>query len=70
MRIVERLQSEDGPEDRYQGAYDSVRRFVKLHRESKRETFIPLDHGPEQRIEKDFGEIQATFRMVVAKSTC
>ena len=61
MRIFERLQSEDGPEGRYQGAYDSVRRFVKLHRESKRETFIPLDHDPGQRVEADFGEIQVDF---------
>ena len=34
---------------------------MKLHRESKRETFIPLDHDPGQRIEADFGEIQVDF---------
>ena len=61
MRIFERLRDEDSDEGRYQGAYDSVRRFVKLHRESKRETFIPLDHDPGQRIEADFGEIQVDF---------
>lgn len=61
MRIFERLRDEDCDEGRYQGAYDSVRRFVKLHRESKRETFIPLDHDPGQRVEADFGEIQVDF---------
>lgn len=55
------MRDEDSNEGRYQGAYDSVRRFVKLHRESKRETFIPLDHYPGQRIEADFGEIQVDF---------
>ena len=61
MRIFERLRDEDCDEGRYLGAYDSVRRFVKLHRESKRETFIPLDHDPGQRVEADFGEIQVDF---------
>jgi len=65
MRIFERLRDEDsddaGDEGRYQGAYDSVRRFVKQHRESKRETFIPLDHDPGQRVEADFGEIHVDF---------
>ena len=65
MRIFERLRDEDiedaGDGGRYQGGYDSVRRFVKQHRESKRETFIPLDHDPGQRVEADFGEIQVDF---------
>jgi len=65
MRIFERLRDEDsddaGDEGRYQSAYDSVRRFVKQHRKSKRETFIPLDHDPGQRVEADFGEIQVDF---------
>jgi transposase len=65
MRIFERLRDEDsdaaGDGGRYQGAYDSVRRFVKQHRESKRETFIPLNHDPGQRVEADFGEIQVDF---------
>ena len=67
MRIFERLRDEDsddggqGEGGRYQGAYDSVRRFVKKHRESKRETFIPLDHDPGQRVEADFGEIHVDF---------
>ena len=63
MRIFERLRDEDGnsTQGRYLGAYDSVRRFVKKHRESKRETFIPLDHDPGQRVEADFGEIHVDF---------
>jgi len=65
MRIFERLRDEDsdGAVDggRYQGGYDSVRRFVKQHRESKRETFIPLDHDPGQRVEADFGVIHVDF---------
>ena len=65
MRIFERLRDEDsdaaGDGGRYQGAYDSVRRFVKQHRESQRETFIPLNHDPGQRVEADFGEIQVDF---------
>lgn len=34
---------------------------MKQHRESKRETFIPLDYQPGQRVEADFGEIQVDF---------
>jgi transposase len=56
MRIFERLQGEG-----YQGAYNSVCRFVKKHRQSKRDTFIPLDHDAGQRVEADFGEIQVDF---------
>jgi transposase len=47
MRIFERLRDEEN----YLGGYDAVRRFVKKHRESKQETFIPLDHAAGQRIE-------------------
>jgi len=50
MRIFERLRDEEG----YQGQYDAVRHFVKKHRESKRDTFIPLDHDAGQRVEADF----------------
>jgi transposase len=61
MRIFERLRDEDSDDaddgGRYQGGYDSVRRFVKQHRESKRETFIPLDHDPGQ---PNFGRITIT----------
>ena len=57
MRIFERIRDEDT----YLGGYDAVRRFVKKHRESKQETFIPLDHAAGQRIEADFGEIAVDF---------
>lgn len=57
MRIFERLRDEGT----YAGGYDAVRRFVKKHRESKQETFIPLDHAAGQRIEADFGEIAVDF---------
>ena len=57
MRIFERLRDEES----YVGGYDAVRRFVKKHRESKQETFIPLDHAAGQRIEADFGQIAVDF---------
>ena len=57
MRIFERLRDDEN----YPGGYDSVRRFVKKHRESKVETFIPLDHAAGQRVEADFGEISVDF---------
>lgn len=57
MRIFERLRDDEG----YVGQYDAVRRFVKKHRKSKQETFIPLDHAAGQRVEADFGEISVDF---------
>lgn len=57
MRLFERLRDERG----YEGGYDAVRRFVKKHRSDKRETFIPLDHDPGQRLEADFGKIYVDF---------
>lgn len=57
MRIFERLRDEEG----YGGGYDAVRRFVKKHRDIKRETFIPLNHAPGQRVEADYGEIAVDF---------
>jgi transposase len=57
MRIFQRLRDEEG----YAGGYDAVRRFVKKNRDTKRETFIPLDHQAGQRVEADFGEIAVDF---------
>ena len=57
MRIFERLRDEHA----YEGGYDAVRRFIKKHRTEKRETFIPLDHDPGQRLEADFGKIYVDF---------
>ena len=56
-RIFVRLRDEHN----YAGGYDAVRRFVKKHRASKRETFIPLDHAAGRRVEADFGEIAVDF---------
>ena len=57
MRLFERLRDEH----EYSGGYDTVRRFVKQHREKQRETFIPLDHAHGQRMEADFGKIYVDF---------
>jgi len=57
MRIFERLRDEQS----YAGGYDAVRRFVKKRRSDQRETFIPLDHDPGQRLEADFGKIYVDF---------
>jgi len=57
MRIFERLRDEHA----YLGSYSPVQRFVRQQREEQRETFIPLDHLPGQRVEADFGEIQVDF---------
>jgi transposase len=57
MRIFERLRDEHG----YLGGYDAVCRFVRTQRTDKRETFIPLDHEPGQRLEADFGKIYVDF---------
>jgi len=57
MRIFERLCDEHA----YGGGYDAVRRFVNKQRTEKRETFIPLDHEPGQRLEADFGKIYVDF---------
>jgi transposase len=57
MRIFERLRDEHA----YGGGYDAVRRFVNKQRTEHRETFIPLDHDPGQRLEADFGKIYVDF---------
>jgi len=57
MHVYRRLKAEHG----YQGCYSAVRRFISKHRQLHRETFIPLDHAPGQRMEADFGEIQVDF---------
>src|SRR5437660_7786275 len=52
-RLYRRLQQEHG----YSGGYDRVRRYVQGRGRQGRETFIPLDHDPGQRLEADFGHI-------------
>ena len=48
-------------ENGFAGGYDQVRRYVKKHRTTQRETFIPLSHDPGQRAEADFGKIYVDF---------
>jgi len=57
MRIFLRLRDEHG----YLGGYAQVQRYVRRHRRSRRETFIPLGHHPGQRLEADFGHIHLDF---------
>jgi transposase len=45
----------------YSGGYDRVRRYVGGRGRQRRETFIPLDHDPGQRLEADFGHIHVDF---------
>lgn len=53
MQIFPRLTREH----QYEGKYDPVRRYVKKKRRKERQTLIPLQHEPGQRIECDFGEV-------------
>ena len=56
-KIYRRLRDEHG----YLGGYDQVRRYVQRQRKRSRETFIPLDHPPGERLEADFGHIYVDF---------
>lgn len=56
-QLFRRLVAEYG----YTGGYDQVRRYLKQHRLDRKETFIPLDHPPGQRVEADFGHIHIDF---------
>ena len=57
MQLYRRLVAEHA----YGGKYDQVRRYVNKHRRSRRETLIPLDHSPGERIECDFGEVAVDY---------
>jgi transposase len=48
-------------EHRYTGCYGQVQRYIQMHRQRSRETFIPLAHPPGHRLEADFGHIQVDF---------
>lgn len=48
-------------ESGYQGGYDQVRRYLSRRGVRHRETFIPLEHGPGQRAEADFGALTVDF---------
>ena len=56
-KIWRRLQQEHG----YTGGYERVRLYVRERQRCQRETFIPLDHDPGQRLEADFGHIYVDF---------
>jgi transposase len=56
-KLWRRLQQEHG----YQGGYERVRSYVRSLGRQRRETFIPLDHDPGQRLEADFGHIYVDF---------
>jgi transposase len=48
-------------EHAYRGGYAQVQRYLRKHRRRHQETFIPLAHGPGQRLEADFGHIHVDF---------
>src|SRR6185437_11883766 len=56
-KIFRRLRDEQG----YGGSYERVRRYLLSQGVGRRETFIPLDHDPGQRLECDFGHIYVDF---------
>ena len=56
-KIFRRLRDEHG----YTGGYERVRLYLRKHTQSQRETFIPLDHDPGQRVEFDFGHVYVDF---------
>jgi transposase len=56
-QIFRRLVDEHG----YTGSYDPIQRYIKQRRLLQRQTFIPLDHPPGQRLEADFGHIHVDF---------
>jgi transposase len=56
-KLFRRLRDEHG----YPGCYERVRLYILSQHRSQRETFIPLDHDPGQRLEADFGHIHVQF---------
>jgi transposase len=56
-KLHRRLHQEHG----YPGSYDRVCLYVRSHGRQRRETLIPLDHDPGQRLEADFGHIYVDF---------
>lgn len=57
MQLYRRLVADH----QYRGQYDQVRRYVNKHRRCRRETLIPLDHSPGERMECDFGEVAVDY---------
>jgi transposase len=56
-KIFRRLRDEHA----YAGGYNRVRLYIVSKGRTQRETFIPLDHDPGQRLECDFGHIHVDF---------
>ena len=56
-KIFRRLRDEHA----YPGSYERVRQDLLAQGRSQRETFIPLDHDPGQRLEADFAHIHVDF---------
>ena len=56
-KIYRRLHAEYN----YPGSYDRVRLYIAGQQRRARQTFIPLDHDPGQRLEADFGHIYVDF---------
>ena len=56
-KIFRRLRDEHA----YPGGYNRVRNYIASQGRTRRETFIPLDHDPGQRVECDFGHIHVDF---------
>src|SRR5262249_54252797 len=56
-KIFRRLRDEHG----YRGGYGRVWKYIVSKGHGERETFIPLDHDPGQRLEADFGHIYVDF---------
>ena len=57
MQLYRRLVAEHA----YRGKYDQVRRYVNKQRRSRRETLVPLDHSPGERMECDFGQVKVDY---------
>jgi transposase len=57
MKLFRRLKQEHG----FTGSYERVRLYVRGQERERRETFIPLDHDPAQRLEADFGHVYVDF---------
>jgi hypothetical protein len=53
----------------YRGSYQRVRLYLLSQGVGRCETFIPLDHDPGQRLERDFGHIYVDFPFSVPISS-
>ena len=63
LRIFQRLKAEHG----FSGQYTIVKDYVRLHRASNQEMFVPLAHPP-GHAQADFGEAQVIIDGVLCKA--